>query len=764
MRGTRTNIVALPMTKMAWLRWLLKLSFLAGWLLVGAARGIPQEPPSPVTITEVRLGVDGTAKVGYWTLVTVGIQAGSRPLEVSVEIWAPDADGALIAWQHEDQADREQIVTLAAGQKVHVQRYVRLGRTRGKMLVRVRAEGRVMAERAVDLTSDVRVLESSRQWHVVIGGDVPIEKVWQRRRRTAELPPWISRWQEPHSLPREPRAYDGVDYVWLLTGQTELLENTAAQTWQALFDWVACGGKLIVSLGKNGPRWAGPEGVLRPLLPTACSGVSVIEEATGLEAFAHADRPLEPFPAATVEGTLPRVVAWFDRRSQGKLPAIARYALGMGQGTCVLFDLAQPPFVDWPATQTVLAEVWRPEQQEQRAAGREELSQRVVHLGFEDLVGQLRAALDYFPATERLAGVRVVPFTAIAALVVVYVLWLGPGDYWLLRLLRCPMEFTWITWPLGIVAFCGVVALLNAYWKQVPHVRLNQVDVVDVDLETGWVRGSMWACAYSPNLRQYNLQLQGEKLGLPDTPGVSGALFWQGLPGTGMGGLDVAGIETTAYQPYAIRTREGTNAARMIDVPIAAAGTRMFQGEWFLRHAPGSAGDVWVDRNGLLKGTFTNPLTISLSNVLIVHGRWAYRVEGTLAPRQSVAIENLTRRDLEWLLTRRRILATHTSYASLPWDIHSRDVPRIMEMILFHNAAGGKAYTGLFHRYQANLDMSSLLDLGRAVVVGQTNQPATTVYEGQTPWTGPHSQVWTWFRLVLPVSQRLVAPAEVGPQ
>ena len=54
-----------------------------------------------------------------------------------------------------------------------------------------------------------------------------------------------------------------------------------------------------------------------------------------------------------------------------------------------------------------------------------------------------------------------------------------------------------------------------------------------------------------------------------------------------------------------------------------------------------------------------------------------------------------------------------------PWDDENLDVPRIMEMIMFHDAAGGRAYTSLLHRQSAWLDLSAQLKLQRAVLVGR---------------------------------------------
>jgi len=75
----------------------------------------------------------------------------------------------------------------------------------------------------------------------------------------------------------------------------------------------------------------------------------------------------------------------------------------------------------------------------------------VMHYGYNDLSGQLRSALDRF------TGVRLVPFWFVASLIVVYILLIGPGDYFFLRKVVGRMEWTWLTFP-AIVIIVSVAA------------------------------------------------------------------------------------------------------------------------------------------------------------------------------------------------------------------------------------------------------------------------------------------------------------------
>jgi hypothetical protein len=79
-------------------------------------------------------------------------------------------------------------------------------------------------------------------------------------------------------------------------------------------------------------------------------------------------------------------------------------------------------------------------------------------------------------------------------------------------------------------------------------------------------------------------------------------------------------------------------------------------------------------------------------------------------------------------------------------------VNRIAQMLMFHQAAGGRRYTGLSHRYQASLDLSESLKLGRAVLAGKVAEPAAELVAGDQPLAQAENQTSSaWCRIVFPV-------------
>ena len=95
--------------------------------------------------------------------------------------------------------------------------------------------------------------------------------------------------------------------------------------------------------------------------------------------------------------------------------------------------------------------------------------------------GQLRSAPG--PLHRR----ALVPFWLVAGLIIVYILLIGPGDYFFLRKIVRRMEWTWLTFPV-IVALVCVGAYVLAYRLKGDQLRVNQIDLVDVDAASGRMR------------------------------------------------------------------------------------------------------------------------------------------------------------------------------------------------------------------------------------------------------------------------------------
>jgi hypothetical protein len=74
---------------------------------------------------------------------------------------------------------------------------------------------------------------------------------------------------------------------------------------------------------------------------------------------------------------------------------------------------------------------------------------------------------------------------------------------------------------------------------------------------------------------------------------------------------------------------------------------------------------------------------------------------------------------------------------------------------MFHEAAGGRGYTGLTHRYQGRIDLSDPLKTARAVLVGRAAERAVRlVIDGREIVDSEANKHWTYYRIVYPVGRR----------
>ena len=205
-----------------------------------------------------------------------------------------------------------------------------------------------------------------------------------------------------------------------------------------------------------------------------------------------------------------------------------------------------------------------------------------MHNRYTDLSGQLRSALDEF------TGVRTIPFSLVALLIIFYILLIGPGDYFFLRKIVRRMEWTWLSFPIIVVAVSGAAYVL-AYYLKGDQLRVNQADLVDVDAASGFVRGATWLNIFSPRMETFNLSLQPR---LPDgrTDASAQSWFaWLGLQGGALGGMNPRGANPTLWpEHYSFCAR----SCAMLGVPIQVWSTKSFTGRWSASTARLSPGRI----------------------------------------------------------------------------------------------------------------------------------------------------------------------------
>jgi hypothetical protein len=294
--------------------------------------------------------------------------------------------------------------------------------------------------------------------------------------------------------------------------------------------------------------------------------------------------------------------------------------------------------------------------------------------------------------------------------------------------------------------------------------------VIDLDLDTGTVRGQSWIHVYSSRTAALDLSVQ--MTAWRDTDSLHGdlgpapraaevrtgqVLSWSALPGRGLGGLEGRAAPqlfdgVSRLQMAGIRDPLARPA--IDNVPFAAASTKSFADYW-TRTMPTEGGEGLSATTQLtLAGSVHNPLPIKLADCVLLFEDLYYRLPEPLLPGQTIHIDDRwTPKNLNWELTQKRTFEGQDLVTA--WDPRGKDAARILELMMFHKAAGGDAYTGLTSVASPGLDLSDHLQLGRAVLLGRAEQRALdielTPAKKQTPFDWKYDQSHTFYRLVLPV-------------
>lgn len=718
------------------------------WLLIVAMCPLAA-PAAEATIESVRVGFDGTYKVGHWTPVWVTLAGGTESIRGELSIQVADCDGI------QTRFTAAAPIQLAAGEKLTVSRCIKFGRRGDNLSVELAGHEGLVTQRVFKSGEFPIAHLSSERMIVTVGGSVGTSDVIQ------ELPgDRPVAWAEVPSLAHLPEhwcGYEGVDTVVVLTSQTAALDGLTPERFRALDQWLHLGGRIVLCVGANGKQffqdgepWAGWN-------PGEFAGVFQQTGVAGIEAFVGSSRRLDPFAMTLLEQVRGGIEA---RTGSGReYPAVVRTFRGFGQLVTVTCDLDQPPFSSWPDRAALVAKILNPSADRSSNSIDNHRTAQVLHVGYDDLVGQLRGALDRF------GGVTRVAFAPIAALIAVYALLVGPGDYFLIRYLGRRMHWSWLSFAFQVLAFCGLAFFLFGQLRE-RRLQINQVDLVDVDLASGWTRGTTWAHLYSPATETYDLSLRPLPLG--DTGPSAPILSWQGLPGSGLGGLNSntsTGLFDAPFDaPYFIGSdsdQAGESAVSIGSLPVPIGSTKSLTARWSAR-TQGSEIRLTANANDLLDGEVRNPLSVDLTSPLLIYSNWVYPFQdGVFKAGQVMPIRRLDPKNLTWRLQRRRVVEMRDF--GTPWDpADVLDLPRILEMMMFYEAAGGKSYTRLSHDYQSYVDLTDHIRADRAVLLGRCDAPASELTRAGGSLAGNYDQRSTYVRIVFPVD-RSEAPARRRP-
>jgi hypothetical protein len=703
------------------------------------ARG---QDASPVEIVGVEVGIAGHYKPGLWTPVKVMLR-GREACTGRVALTVRDSEGVPVRVTTPDDCP----VELVPGREIAAVLHMRFGRVKSELTAEFEASGGAEARRtfwAGATPSFPPALASHRELIVVVGADpsgIEAASLLQERAEDRAAVVSVSGFDQ---LPDRWYGFESVDVVVLASSRPEAFEAVRRDSPQvaALDQWVRLGGRLVLALGRQAEAVLGENGAMAGFVPGRFERVIPLRQAIALETFAGGGAPMPRLGAGDRLDL--RVPLLGDVRGrvesrEGNLPLVVRCSRGFGEIVFAAVELDDPTIRAWRDRGQFVRRLLGVAD---RLAGGPSESAAVLHYGFDDLSGQLRSALDQYPE------VPLVSFSMVMGLLVVYLVLVGPADYFFLRKVTGRMALTWITFPLVVAAFCAGTYVLAGRLKG-DRVRVHQVDLVDVESPTGLLRGTSWANVFSPSADQYDLTFEPQVPSTGQRPSVLAA--WFGLPGSGLGGMDPKTSPPLAWtQGYAF----SPELDRLVGLPIPTWSTRSVTARWTAQAAVPVEASLREEERALV-GKVHNRSDITLADALLCHGGWAYEL-GTLGPGDSVVLDRTSaRRDLRTFLTGQRYVVKEGRQLPTPYDRSSSDVAYILRAMMFYSAAGGRQFTGLYHRYQAFVDASDLLRTGNAVLVAQAGggpHGARLLGNGQ-PLGSPDDRHRTVYRFVFPVPE-----------
>ena len=692
---------------------------------------------------EVSIGIANTIRLGKWVPVAITPKRSQKITQVNIQ--ARDGADAPVTYEF------KQLSPLADGS---VETLVRFGRKRQSFQLSITTEDGSTAQLTVPLT-DTNILLSVNPMILAIEQDAQITQAvnGEQGLLASDSRPAAKQIADVTLLPNSWLAYDAVDTIFLTTNNSGILSQLSNQQLKAIEQWSRQGGRLIVSASPaHAADWFAAERPLARFAPSPVKNTLQFSNSSRLEKFAGSRVQMiktgaPPIDIVDVETGQAKV--WVA--DENRHPLIVQHPLGLGSVVFVAFDLKHPNVLAWK-NYPELIRVLNAGPQSSNRDGKSisSLGSGGGHLGFADIVGQLFAPMEQF------SKVQFVPFTAIAILIGLYILCIGPLDYFLLRKLFKRMELTWITFPLFSLLFCGL-AIGISQWSRPHTLQVNQLEIIDIDASDSICRGLVWTNFYSPTGDALDIQLSGTNS--LDLNSQQRLTSWHGLPGDGLGGMNGGSAATVSTPRYTHSVSLNPATSQLISFPIPVSSSRAVFSNWQAEMPSKIRSNLtFRKKTDEIVGNFKNPLNCELTNCRLYHGNWAYVLEAPLGGGDVIDIATETNsKRIQSILNRKRVDAedSNRTYATR-WDLSDMNVGRIAEMMMFYELAGGRNYTGLSHGYQGKTDMSSLLTSQRAILIGeikgQVSQLDATTANPSAAGAPEYDQVTTFVRIVLPVN------------
>jgi hypothetical protein len=537
---------------------------------------------NPLQMT-VQVGYHGTVKLGEWMPVAIDVTNRGADVDGTLEVQGSNSLGAKGGGPPGGSAIYQMPFSLASGSTKHFRTFVSEDYP-GTIDARIVANGRVVATQQTSITNTVSGLL------VGVASDQPSALDAVATVHPGGAAPSVIHLAAA-DLPDSGLVLRAFDVLAIDDFATDTL--TAGQK-AALVDYVMQGGSLL--LGTGGSWHKTLAGLPSAIVPMQVAGSVVLADARALGDVTGVE---------IATGTLGTgATAWL---AEGGRPLLIEQPTGAGMVAMATFDWAQGSVATSSEATALLRQVVirstygspNGSALNNISIGKGSITNSVASRG-----GTLSQSLGNLPALDLPA------WWLIGALVLVYVLLVGPVNYFVLRAVK-HKALAWVTVPA-----IALVASGGAYGASVitkgTSVLANEISIVHV--QQGWDR------AYSEDYTGILAPTRGDyDVALAAHPGmISPIYYYTGNP--------------TDPNLGAMRVNTSSDG---ITLPNMTAFTlRGFATEG-ITAAPGIIGQAQIV-GGVLKGTIKNASSLSFTDGVVMAGS-SYQKIGALTPNGTAA-------------------------------------------------------------------------------------------------------------------------------
>lgn len=536
-----------------------------GWALLLAVTAVlvsvlPARAASAVEI-DARAMVGGRFEVGGWAAISVTLVNEGEPTEGTVS--AETRSGEM-----------QRFVEMPAGARKVVTLYVQPEAFQRRITVRYEEpNGTVEAE------VELRVLEQTSGQLAIVGDGAgtlrpQLESADDARQESITL--------GVADLPERPEPLSGLTGIVWAADSTALTDDQR----RSLSRWIADGGQLVVV---GGADWQTRTAGFVDLLPL--EGLAAVDEVpqAALAAWSGTDEPAVA-EATVATGTLHAEARSLVTAEDGTV-LVSMRPLGAGTVILVGSDLATDTHRGWAGAPGL----WS------RLVPSTAAIDQFWEGGFPREEGEnaMSQALGNVPSLE------VPPAELLLAVIVAYILLIGPISYAILRRLD-RRELAWVTAPLLVVLFSACSYGIGSTLKG-GDVIVNQISLIRSSDASDAATVQAYAGIFSPGRETFDLTVEAD------------ALMGQLRP-----------VNVPDARPATGVAAEQGNPARLRGLSIGVFGFEGVRADAIVEHEP-ALSVSWSAEGGNLVGTVTNIGEEPLSDVAYISASGGTRI-GDLEP------------------------------------------------------------------------------------------------------------------------------------